>query len=199
VPPDLVVDNAPLAEAVADRRMAALLVGPGLGRNEAAMQRLMVAFGRDVPSVLDADALALLTADCLTGRTAPVIATPHEGELKALERAFSLSGSDPRPERAGALARASGMVIVAKGPDTVIAAPDGRVACASRGSSWLSVAGTGDVLAGAMASRLASGAAVFEAACQAVWLHGEAARLCGPAFSASKLAGAIPAAYANAL
>ena len=91
------------------------------------------------------------------------------------------------------------MVIVAKGPDTVIAAPDGRLAGAPRASSWLSTAGTGDVLAGVIASRLAAGADAFSAACEGVWLHGEAARLCGPVFTAGGLAAAIPAAFAACL
>ena len=88
------------------------------------------------------------------------------------------------------------MVIVAKGADTVIAAPDGRLALSPRASSWLSTAGTGDVLAGTIASRLANGADPFAAAWQGVWLHGEAARRCPPAFRAGMLAAAIRSAYA---
>jgi NAD(P)H-hydrate repair Nnr-like enzyme with NAD(P)H-hydrate dehydratase domain len=149
--------------------------------------------------VLDADALVLLTPRLLAERTAPLIATPHEGELIALERVFDLDGTGSKVERAGALARASGMVVVAKGADTVVAAPDGRLAMAQRASSWLSTAGTGDVLAGIIASRLASGADPFDAACQGVWLHGEAARLCGPAFGAGQLAEAVRAAYSACL
>jgi NAD(P)H-hydrate repair Nnr-like enzyme with NAD(P)H-hydrate dehydratase domain len=90
------------------------------------------------------------------------------------------------------------MVIVAKGPDTVIAAPDGPIACAPRGSSWLSVAGTGDVLAGIIASRMACGAGPFSAACEGVWLHSEAAWLAPAPFTASQLAALVPAAYAAA-
>jgi len=101
--------------------------------------------------------------------------------------------------RARALAKSSGMVIIAKGPDTVIAAPDGRVAIAGPASSWLSVAGTGDVLAGIVAGRLATGACAWEASQQAIWLHSEAARdLSGP-FTASELAGKVSAAYAACL
>jgi len=98
-----------------------------------------------------------------------------------------------------ALARESGMIIVAKGPDTLVAGPDGRLACARRASSWLSVAGTGDVLAGAIASRLAAGAEPFVAACEGVWLQGEAARLAGPAFTAGQLAAALPTALVDCL
>ena len=198
-PADLVVDTGPVSQVLADERNGAVLIGPGLGRDAAARERLAVALADPVPVVVDADALVLLSPRHLAGRGAPVIATPHEGELVALERAFDLDGSGTRPARALALASASGMVVVAKGPDTVVAAPDGRVACASRACSWLSTAGTGDVLAGVIASRAATGIEAFEAACEGVWLHGEAARLCPPGFTAGRLAERVPAALAQCL
>ncbi len=198
-PPDLPVETASLAEALTDRRIAALLVGPGLGRDAIARERLAEVLASPIPAVLDADALVLLGARLLAERTAPLIATPHEGELASLERTFGLSGQGTKPERALALAQASKMVVVAKGPDTVVAAPDGRIALAPRASSWLSVAGTGDVLAGVIASRLASGVEPFAAACEGVWLHGEAARLAGPVLTASQLAAHIHSAYAACL
>lgn len=199
VPADLVVDSGHLAQVLTDRRNSAVLVGPGLGRNAAARERLEVTLASPVPMVVDADALMLLAPHHLAARAAPAIVTPHEGELKALERAFDLDGAGAKPERAMALARASGLVVVAKGPDTVVAGPDGRLACASRASSWLSTAGTGDVLAGVIASRLATGLNPFEAACQGLWLHGEAARLSSPAFTAGQLARRVPAALAQCL
>lgn len=199
VPADLVVETGTLADVLTDNRNSAVLVGPGLGRDGAARERLAVALADPVPAVVDADALVLLSPRVLAGREAPVVATPHEGELVALERSFDLDVMGSRPDRALALARASGMVIVAKGPDTVIAAPDGRLACAPRASSWLSTAGTGDVLAGVIASRLATGVPAFEAACEGVWLHGEAARLCAPAFTAGQLAAKVPEALAGCL
>ena len=195
-PADLVIDSAPLAEALGDRRIAAMLAGPGLGRHAASLELLVTALAANAPAVLDADALMLLAPRFLAEREAPLIATPHDGELAALERAFGLAGTGGKPARAAALARASGMVVVAKGPDTVIAAPDDRIACAARASSWLSTAGTGDVLAGAIASRLAAGTEPFVAACEGVWLHGESARLCPPPFTASQLAGTISSAFA---
>ena len=91
------------------------------------------------------------------------------------------------------------MVVVAKGPDTFVAAPDGRLAVACPASSWLSTAGTGDVLAGIVASRLATGADGFDAACEGVWLHGEAGRLAGPALTPSSLIAQIPVALAACL
>jgi hydroxyethylthiazole kinase-like uncharacterized protein yjeF len=200
VPPaDLVVNSGKLSVVLTDDRNSAVLVGPGLGRSAEARERLAIALADSVPTVIDADALVLLGKRYLAERVAPLIATPHEGELKALEATFGCSGAGSKVERAAALAQASGMVIVAKGPDTVIAAPDGGIACASRASSWLSVAGTGDVLAGTIASRLATGAEAFNAACEGVWLHGEAARLCPPAFTASQLAAKVACAYAACL
>lgn len=198
-PADLVVDRTPLAEALSDGRLAALLVGPGLGRDGEARERLAIALSEPIPAVLDADALVLLGPRLLAERSAALIATPHEGELLALERAFALDGIGSKADRAAALARASGMVIVAKGADTVVADSQGRLAFAPRGSSWLSTAGTGDVLAGAMASRLASGAGPFDAACEALWLHAEAARQCGVLLTASELAEAVRAAFTTCI
>ena len=97
------------------------------------MSALAIALADPVPALVDADALILLGQRHLAERGAPIIATPHEGELKALEVTFGCESAGSKPDRAAALARASGMVIVAKGPDTVIAAPDGRIACAPRG------------------------------------------------------------------
>jgi hydroxyethylthiazole kinase-like uncharacterized protein yjeF len=199
VPADIVLDTRPLAEVLTDERIAALLVGPGLGRDQASAERLLAALGVDVPAVVDADGLPLLLAVPIAGRTAPIIVTPHEGELVAMERNLRCPGTGSKVERALALATASGLVVVAKGPDTVIAAPDGRVACAPRASAWLSTAGTGDVLAGVIASRLAAGVDAFAAACEGVWIHGEAARRAGPAFTASELARHVGRAYAAAL
>ena len=195
IPMDLVVEPRPLAEAFQDRRWSAVLIGPGLGRDECARQRLLAALSAEIPTVADADALILLQP----GDPQPTIATPHEGELAVLERAFGLAASGSKPERALALARAMGTIIVAKGPDTVITAPDGRLALAPHASSWLSTAGTGDVLAGLIASRLATGVEPFESACQGVWLHAEAVRHCAPPFTAGELARAVPRAYAAAL
>jgi len=197
-PAELVIDPQPLGEALGDRRISAVLIGPGLGRDAAAQARLLAVLGRNGPTVLDADALMLVTPAMLAGRSAPVIATPHEGELAALCSAFGI-GVEDKLARAAALAAASGMVVVAKGPDTAIAAPDGRIVLAPPAPSWLSVAGTGDVLAGILLSRLASGAGPLAAASEAVWLHGEAARLCGPAFTAGELAGRVAQAYAACL
>jgi len=199
VPSDLVLSTGPLPDALGDGRIGVVLVGPGLGRDATARERLAAALSSAAPAVVDADALVLLSPSHTAGRPAPLVATPHEGELVALERAFDCSGTGSKVERVKALAKAAGMVVVGKGPDTVVAAADGRAACASAASSWLSTAGTGDVLAGVIASRLATGEEPFEAAVQGVWLHGEAARLCPPAFTAVQLARAVPQALAACL
>jgi hydroxyethylthiazole kinase-like uncharacterized protein yjeF len=195
--PGLVTDTQDLADALEDERIDAVLAGPGLGRDETARGRLRSALGAQRPCVLDADALILLEPGML-GEDLPVLATPHDGELEKLCRNFSVI-AEGRRQRAAALSRAARMVVMAKGPDTVIAAPDGRIALAPPSPSWLSVAGTGDVLAGIALSRMATGSDPFEAACEAVWLHGEAARICGPAFTPLDLAGAVSAALAKCL
>lgn len=198
-PADLVVDRCALPDALADKRINAILVGPGLGRDEAARAWLEAALQRDLPTVLDADGFALLSPAMLEARTTPLIVTPHEGELAALERVFELPSDGSKVDRAAALAKALNAVAVSKGPDTVVAASDGRLGFAGRASSWLSIAGTGDVLAGIAASRLANGSDAFAAASEAVWLHAEAARQAGPAFTTARLAEQVRHAYAACL
>lgn len=197
VPPDLVVVHGPPAMALADARIAAVLVGPGLGRDDGARDRLHAALGAGMPTVVDADALILLRPG--QEGAGPKVLTPHEGELVALERAFGLGSAGFKRDRAVRLAVATGAVVVAKGPDTVIATPQGAVIVAPRASSWLSVAGTGDVLAGVVASRLAVTRDPLRAACEGVWLHGKAAELAGPAFAACDLAQAVRSALRAAL
>jgi ADP-dependent NAD(P)H-hydrate dehydratase / NAD(P)H-hydrate epimerase len=195
--PDLVVDDRALDDALGDRRITALLAGPGLGRDAEARVRLEAALRSEVPTVLDADALVLLRRDDAPLERA--VLTPHSGELQALERAFGLSAEGPRRDRALALARTTGAVVLLKGADSLVAAPDGELVCAPPASSWLSVAGSGDVLAGLLASRLAVHREPLRAAEEALWLHGEAARQAGVAFSAGQLADAVQGAIAAAL
>lgn len=195
--PDLVCDGTPPEKALSDERIAAVLVGPGLGRDEAARARLTAAISSARPIVLDADALMLLGPQMLPNGV-PLLATPHDGELAQLAKAFGITAPSRR-DLALAVAKASGMVIIAKGPDTLVATPDGRFAMTAPAPTWLSVAGTGDVLAGIAASRLAAGRDPFTAACEAVWLHGEAARRAVPAFTASQLAERVSEALAACL
>ena len=174
------IDSAP----VNDERIGCLLVGPGLG---AAPQVLTLALTSKAPKVIDADAITHLgEPERLKGQDA--IMTPHEGEFRKLFG--DLSG--PKPERALEAARRSGAVIVYKGPDTLVAAPDGRLGFAPPAPAWLASAGTGDVLAGLAAAMRARGLSAFEAACAAVWLHGRAAQIAGPEMIADDLAESIP-------
>jgi hydroxyethylthiazole kinase-like uncharacterized protein yjeF len=186
------------AKIAAEGRVGALLVGPGLGRDSKARARLDLALQTPHPLVLDADALMLLDPGELTElarRTASLIMTPHAGEFATLFGKTEGSKID----HARAAAAMVGAVIVFKGADTVIAAPDGQVRVAPSAPGWLASAGTGDVLAGIVAGCLSGGIPPFEAASAAVWLHGEAARLAGPALIADELAPHIPAALAACL
>jgi hydroxyethylthiazole kinase-like uncharacterized protein yjeF len=179
------IDTAPVNE----KRIGCLLVGPGLGD---APQVLTLALTSKAPKVIDADAITHLgEPERLRGQDA--ILTPHEGEFRRLFG--DLPGS--KPERALEAARRSGAVVVYKGPDTLVAAPDGRLGFAPRAHPWLASAGTGDVLAGIAAAMRARGLPAFEAACAAVWLHGRAAEIAGAQLIADDLAEAIPAALAS--
>ena len=177
---------------LADERIGALLVGPGLGRDAEAEARLDRAIRSGRSLVLDADALILLGDRRLPGTA---ILTPHEGEFRALFG--DLPGS--KIDRARAAATRAGAVLVYKGSDTVVAAPDGRVAVAVPGSAWLASAGTGDVLAGIVAAMAAQGLAAFDAAQAAVWIHGEAARRVGPLLIADDLVDHLPAVLRTCL
>jgi hydroxyethylthiazole kinase-like uncharacterized protein yjeF len=179
------IDHAP----VNDDRIGCLLVGPGLGDIP---QVLTLALTSKAPKVIDADAITHLgEPERLNGQDA--IVTPHEGEFRKLFG--ELPGT--KPERALEAAKRSGAVVVYKGPDTLVAAPDGRVGFAPRAHPWLASAGTGDVLAGIIAAMRAQGIPAFEAACAAVWLHSRAAEIAGPQLIADDLAEAIPAAIAS--
>jgi hydroxyethylthiazole kinase-like uncharacterized protein yjeF len=172
--------------AVNDERIGCLLVGPGMGDIP---QLLTLALTSMAPKVLDADAIGEVgDPERLRGQDA--IITPHEGEFRRLFP--SLEGT--KAERALAAADASQSIIIFKGPDTLVAAPDGRLAFAPPAPAWLASAGTGDVLAGMVAAMRARGLEPFEAACTAVWLHGRAAERAGPHMIADDLAAAIPAA-----
>ena len=187
-------------EALSDPRIRALLIGPGLGRGEAGAERLGQALVHSHPVVLDADALWHLGEGAMAALPKNAILTPHAGEFAQIFA--NLSGLDISGtviELAVTAAQSSGAVVVLKGPTTVVAAPDGRAVVADAATSWLSTAGTGDVLAGLCAARLAVTGDPFLAAAQAVWLHGEAARLAGPAFLADDLLPYIPAAIAACL
>jgi len=192
-PAALVRRTAPLADILADDRVGTVVVGPGLGRDPAARALLDVALAAGRPLVLDADALVLLAG---TGALPGLpILTPHEGEFARLFG--TLPGS--RVDRVRVAAARAQAVVVLKGADTVVAAPDGRAAIAAPAPGWLASAGTGDVLAGLIAACRVRGLDPFEAACAGIWLHGRAAERAGVGLIADDLIAHLPAALADCL
>jgi hydroxyethylthiazole kinase-like uncharacterized protein yjeF len=180
---------------LSDTRIGAVAVGPGLGRSGEARSLLEEALLSPHPLVLDADALVLLEGRParLASLRHQAILTPHAGEF---ERMFS-GGEGSKVERARAAAEAAGAVIAFKGPDTVVAAPDGRAAIAPPAPSDLASAGTGDVLTGIIAAMRASGMEAFDAACAGVWLQRRAAEIAGRGLIADDLVAALPQVLAE--
>ncbi|WP_181706998.1 NAD(P)H-hydrate dehydratase [Chthonobacter rhizosphaerae] len=185
---------ADLRAIAADGRLRAVVIGPGFGLDGDRGEAVDHMIGHAPALVLDADALTLIARSdreaafaALKARPAPAVMTPHEGEFARLFP--DASGS--RLERARAAAAASGAVVVLKGPDTVIAAPDGRGAINENAPPHLATAGSGDVLAGIVAGFLARGVAPFQAAAMGVWLHGETGRHAGPGAIADDLVEAL--------
>jgi ADP-dependent NAD(P)H-hydrate dehydratase / NAD(P)H-hydrate epimerase len=182
-------------ELLADRRRNALLLGPGLGTAEANRAKVLATLATGRAVVLDADALTLF-ADApkalLAAIRGPTVLTPHEGEFARLFRA-----SGDKLARARAAARDSGATVLLKGPDTVIAAPDGRAIINSNAPPELATAGSGDVLAGMIVGLLAQGLDPFRAAAAACWLHGDAATAFGPGLVAEDLIDRLPAALSR--
>lgn len=192
-PPHALVRQPLSDQALANDRIGAIVIGPGLGRDDHGRASLHAALAAGHPLVIDGDALRLIDPDRIKALTTPVILTPHGGEFDAL---FGVSDADKIARARDAAVRADA-VVVFKGADTVIAAPDGRVRVATDASDWLSTAGTGDVLAGAIGAMLAMGLDPLDAAAAGVWLHGDAARRLGPAFIADDLAEALRSSRAT--
>ena len=198
--------HRPLTDAaLSDERLDAVLVGPGLGRGDAARERVNWLLGRDhLKLVMDADALELFDPGLLARRTAPVILTPHLGEYARMKERLGLATDEAPDLPAGLLAEAEAItqgnhVLILKGSTTY--AVRGRAMRVSpRGNPWLSTAGTGDVLAGTIAAMMAAyskaGGDVLDAAAAGIWLHAEAARRLGASFIADDLARELSAARA---
>lgn len=190
-----VADSAALERLLAEKRLSAVLLGPALGLDGEAREAVAAVLRSSVPAVLDADALTIVAGTAastrrqIARRGVPCVLTPHEGEFARL---FGESGAGSKLERARLAAAGIGAVIVLKGADTVIAAPDGRAAINKTGCPALATAGSGDVLGGMVAGLLAQGMPGFEAACAAVWLHGRAGEAMGVGLIADDLPEAVP-------
>jgi ADP-dependent NAD(P)H-hydrate dehydratase / NAD(P)H-hydrate epimerase len=198
------VDGASeLAEFLSDKRRNAVLLGPGGGVGQAMRDQVQAALASNAAVVLDADALTSCGDElaALVGMIARrggrhVVLAPHDGEFRRLFKVIAEdSNVHAKLEKARLAAATSGAVVLLKGADTVVAAPDGRASIADNAPPYLATAGSGDVLSGMIAGLLAQGVPAFEAASAAVWLHGEAATEFGPGLIAEDLPEALPAVY----
>jgi NAD(P)H-hydrate epimerase len=205
-PPDAVVAHASqlnavmtapftdFAEIVADRRRNAVLVGPGNGVGEGTRGVALKALEARRSCVVDADAITSFRGapgDLFGAIRSPCVLTPHDGEFARL---FPDLAEGSKLDRSRAAAARAGAVVLFKGPDTVIAAPDGRAAINANAPATLATAGSGDVLAGLIVGLLAQSMPPFEAACAGAWLHGRAAALFGPGLIAEDISEMLPAA-----
>ncbi len=188
-------------EMLSDKRLNASVIGPGAGVGERTRNFVTTALLARRRLVLDADALTSFADapdrlfEAIKALPEPqVVLTPHEGEFPRL---FSdISNKHPfrsKLERVRAAAERSGAVVLLKGPDTVIASPDGRATITANAPPWLATAGAGDVLSGMISGLLAQGVPAFEAASMGAWMHGEAASEAGPGLIAEDLPETLPA------
>ncbi len=189
----VVQDSGAFAATVGEARVGAVLLGPGNGVTPATRERSLLALATGRPVVLDADALTVFAGDSgalFDAVAGPCLLTPHQGEF---DRLFGDGGPGGKLDRAKDAAARAGAVVLLKGADTVIAAPDGRVTINDNAPPTLATAGSGDVLAGIAVGLMAQGMDPFDAGCCAAWLHGATAANFGPGLIAEDLAGGLPA------
>jgi hydroxyethylthiazole kinase-like uncharacterized protein yjeF len=191
---------AELADFLADERRNVVVLGPGGGVGPAMREEVRAALASEAAVVLDADALTSFAeepaglASAIAKRSGRgVVLTPHEGEFTRLFKIIEQDHKvNSKLEKALLAARESGAVMLLKGPDTVVAAPDGRASITANAPPTLATAGSGDVLTGMIAGLLAQGMPAFEATNAATWLHGEAAASFGPGLISEDLAEELP-------
>jgi hydroxyethylthiazole kinase-like uncharacterized protein yjeF len=213
-PPDALAVNAAHLEAVmlvpfeTDQELAeaaeaaeAAVIGPAAGVNDDTLANVLALARTGAALVIDADALTVFREDpeeLFSVLDRDDVLTPHPGEF---ERVFPglLKSAANKVEAAREAARRAGAVVLVKGADTVIAAPDGRAAVNLNGTPWLATAGSGDTLAGFIGGLLAQGMESFEAACAGAWIHAEAGAAFGPGLISEDLPGLAPKVLADLL
>jgi ADP-dependent NAD(P)H-hydrate dehydratase / NAD(P)H-hydrate epimerase len=185
--------------SVIDDRVRSIAVGPAAGVGTATREAVLQVLARQIPTVLDADALSSFSAERIAFFAAlhsQSVLTPHAGEFARLWPEISLAD---RMEAATLAAKTSGAVVLLKGAETVIAAPDGRQAINRHSTSWLATAGSGDVLTGLICGIMAQGVESFAAACIAAWLHGDIGVRHGPGLIADNMCQLLPIILADCL
>jgi len=185
-----------LADLLKDARYNGVVVGPGCGVSPATQDLVAAVLASRAAAVLDADALTAFKdepSSLFSQLREPAVLTPHEGEF---DRIFPglLAKAQNRIEAARTAAATAKCAVLLKGPDTVIAAPDGRAAVNANAPAWLATAGSGDVLSGMIGGLLAQGMDSFDAACAGAWLHGEAANCFGIGLIAEDIPEMLPRA-----
>lgn len=190
-----------LADLLKDPRLNSICIGPGLDPDENTRELVLTALDHDLSVVLDAGALSAFSNEpqilheAISKRTCNTVLTPHDGEFNRIFPTLKSTQSKlGKAQRAAELIHAT---IILKGPDTVIACSGGRTAISDNGSPWLATAGSGDVLSGAISGLLAQGMPSFEAACAAVWFHGEASHIVGAGLISSDLDQGLKTALVN--
>ncbi|MEJ2125807.1 MAG: NAD(P)H-hydrate dehydratase [Alphaproteobacteria bacterium] len=180
-----------------DPRLNAVLIGPGAGASPETREMVAAVLSSEATVVIDADGLTAFQEaphelfGLIKQRPAPTILTPHHGEF---ERLFpELANAESKLLQTRRASEMSGGVVVFKGPDTIIAAPDGLAAVTESAPPWLATAGTGDVLSGLINGLSAQGMAALDAAVAGVWVHGELARAFGPGMISEDMAELLPA------
>jgi hydroxyethylthiazole kinase-like uncharacterized protein yjeF len=200
-------DAAELTAFLGDRRLNAVALGPGLGVNETTCELVLAALAGERAVVLDADAITSFAktpqrlAEAIKSRAGGVtIMTPHDGEFARYFGSLDArTQAGSKLEKTRLAAAITGAVVLLKGADTVVAAPDGRASIAANAPAFLATAGAGDVLTGIATGLLAQHMPAFEAASAAVWLHGEAANAFGPGLISEDLPEMLPGVYRRLL